>query len=57
MLTKKAYDSPKVTFYGNIEQITFGSVTGFTDGLIGNAGDPGGNFPGECEKFPNRCGS
>lgn len=55
MQPKKAYDSPKVTFYGNVKQITFGPDLGITDALLGAAGitsgGPGGN--GECNNHPN----
>ena len=58
MQRKKTYDSPKVTFYGNVEQITFGPKAGFTDAFLGTSGNvTGGNFDGECEQFPARCGS
>lgn len=57
MQTKKSYDSPKVTFYGNVEQITFGPGGGFADNFFG-IGDGDGGFR-SCNRNPglNGCGS
>lgn len=57
MQPKKTYDSPKVTFYGNVEQITFGSHRGLSDGVFGAPGADGSPFPNECQHFPQNCGS
>ncbi len=58
MHAKKSYNSPKVTFYGDIEKITFGPKAGFADALLGavGIGDGGSGGIGECKFFPNAPG-
>lgn len=41
MQTKKSYKSPEVTFYGNVEEITFGSRVALSDAWIGADGNDG----------------
>ena len=41
MKTKKTYSSPKVKFYGNVEEITLGSRRRISDAWIGADGSDG----------------
>lgn len=36
--TKKAYNSPKLTIYGNVSKLTLGSGSGVADGASGQVG-------------------
>lgn len=58
MKTKKSYQSPAVKFYGNVEQITFGSRNFFEDAFFGTDGTDGKWGP-KCSKkdFGFACGS
>lgn len=59
MQAKTTYNTPKLTFYGDIEKITFGPKSGFLDAWFGSVGaGPGGpgGYGVECEIFPHASG-
>ncbi len=58
MQTKKSYISPILTFYGNVEEITFGSRNFIEDAYFGTDGTDGRWGP-KCDEqdWGYHCGS